>query len=80
MRPSFISTFGMATDQASKLGLGKNKSVVCMYAKYQVVHISKLPIVISFIATHDSNTGHILTLEDQIDPLLNDLRCTIIET
>lgn len=26
----------MATDQASKLGLGKNQSIVCMFSNYQV--------------------------------------------
>jgi Mitogen-activated protein kinase kinase 1 interacting. len=36
MRPSFLSTFGMATDQGSKLGLGKNKALICMYSTYQV--------------------------------------------
>lgn len=36
LRPNFISTFGMATDQGSKLGLGRNKSVICMYSNYQV--------------------------------------------
>lgn len=35
-KPSFISTYTMATDQASKLGLGKNQSAVCMYSNYQV--------------------------------------------
>jgi len=70
----------MATTQASKLGLGVNKSVVCMYAKYQIVHISKLPLVVSFIASQDANTGHILSLEDQIDPILLDLNGVMIET
>lgn len=79
MRPSFISTFGMATDQASKLGLGKNKTVICIYSTYQVIQINKLPMVITFIASSSSNTGHILSLEEQIDPLLNDLKCAIIE-
>lgn len=36
MRASFLSTFGMATDQASKLGLGKNNTIICMYSNYQV--------------------------------------------
>lgn len=36
LRPSFISTFGMATDQASKLGLGRNKTIISMYSSYQV--------------------------------------------
>lgn len=35
-RASFLSTFGMATDQGSKLGLGKNKTIMCMYSNYQV--------------------------------------------
>ena len=37
MRASFLSTFGMATDQGSKLGLGKNKTIICMYSSYQVM-------------------------------------------
>lgn len=40
MRASFLSTFGMATDQGSKLGLGKNKVIICMYSNYQVKHIT----------------------------------------
>lgn len=36
LKPSFISTFGMATDQASKLGLGRNKTIISMYSSYQV--------------------------------------------
>lgn len=35
-RASFLSTFAMATDQGSKLGLGKNKTIICMYSSYQV--------------------------------------------
>lgn len=36
-KPSFIATYTMATDQASKLGLGKNQSIVCMYSNYTVI-------------------------------------------
>lgn len=36
LKPSFLCTFAMATDQSSKLGLGKNKSIVSMYSNYQV--------------------------------------------
>lgn len=35
-KPTFLATYTMATDQASKLGLGKNQSIVCMYSNYQV--------------------------------------------
>lgn len=35
-KPHFLATYTMATDQASKLGLGKNQSIICMYSNYQV--------------------------------------------
>lgn len=79
-RPSFLSTFGMATDQGGKLGLGKNKALICMYSSYQVVQINKLPLVISFIGSVSCNTGQILLLEQHIEPLLSDLRMAVAES
>lgn len=38
LRPGFLSTFALATDQGSKLGLSKNKSIICYYNTYQVTH------------------------------------------
>lgn len=38
LRPGFLSTFALATDQGSKLGLSKNKSIICYYNSYQVRH------------------------------------------
>lgn len=78
-RASFLSTFGMATDQGSKLGLGKNKAIICMYTNYQVVQMNKLPLVISFIASQNCNTGHILSLEHKIDPILSHLKNAVVE-
>jgi len=80
LRPNFISTFGMATDQGSKLGLGRNKSVICMYSNYQVIQINKLPLVLTFIGSDNCNTGHIMSLEEHIDPLLNDLKLAVTES
>lgn len=73
LRPNFISTFGMTTEQASKLGLGKNKTIISMYSSYQVIQINKQPLVITFIGSDNCNTGHILSLEQHISPLLKDL-------
>lgn len=39
LRPAFLSTFALATDQGSKLGLSKNKSIICYYNTYQVLYI-----------------------------------------
>lgn len=40
LRPGFLSTFALATDQGSKLGLSKNKSIICYYNTYQVSECS----------------------------------------
>lgn len=38
--PSVINTFTMSSDQAGKLGIGRNKTVIAMYTNYQVKHSS----------------------------------------
>lgn len=47
MKPSFISTFTMATDQSSKIGLGKNQTIICMYSNYQVRSLLSFSIYFS---------------------------------
>ncbi|XP_006811063.2 ragulator complex protein LAMTOR3, partial [Neolamprologus brichardi] len=59
LRPGFLSTFALATDQGSKLGLSKNKSIICYYNAYQIVQFNRLPLVISFIAGNTANTGKV---------------------
>lgn len=105
MRPNFLTTFAMATDQSSKLGQGRNKTIICMYSSYQVKHrsfntsftslcciflnrlscfqviqMNKLPLILNFVATADCNTGHILSLENLIEPLLGELKGAVIES
>lgn len=36
VKPSFLATFATATDQAGKLGLGKNRNIISVYSNYQV--------------------------------------------
>lgn len=53
MKPAFLSTFAMATDQSSKLGLGRNQHIICMYSNYQVVTAGEqmytdIPVMQSF--------------------------------
>ncbi|XP_032825056.1 ragulator complex protein LAMTOR3 isoform X1 [Petromyzon marinus] len=74
LRPSFLGTFALATDQGSKLGLSKNKSIVCYYSSFQVVHFNRLPLVVSFVASSAANTGLIFTLEKEMSGILEDLR------
>ncbi|XP_077999357.1 ragulator complex protein LAMTOR3-A-like [Glandiceps talaboti] len=77
LRPGFLATFGMATDQGSKLGLSKNKNIICMYSTYQVVQCNKLPLVVSMVAEQDTNTGLLLNLEKDFDEVLQDLKTAI---
>lgn len=80
MRPGFISTFGLAVDQGSKLGLGKTETLICSYSQYQVIQMNKLPLIISFIASDSCNTGHILALESNIDLLMANLTLAVAES
>lgn len=36
LKPIFLATFATATDQAGKLGLGKNHNIISVYSNYQV--------------------------------------------
>ncbi|XP_050522071.1 ragulator complex protein LAMTOR3-A [Daktulosphaira vitifoliae] len=73
-KPSFLSDFNSASEQAGKLELGKNKTVICFYTNYQVVQINCSSVLITFIASEKANTGNILGLEKVLEPLLKDLR------
>ena len=45
LRPSYLSTFGMASDQAGKLGVGKNNKIISMYSNYRVqIFVKKISI------------------------------------
>ncbi|KAG8331000.1 Ragulator complex protein lamtor3 [Homalodisca vitripennis] len=69
----------MATDQGSKLGLGRNNAVICLYNNFQVVQINDLPLIVSFIASHSCNTGHILNHKQTLQQLLQPLKGSVVE-
>lgn len=79
LMPSFIPTFTTACDQASKLGLGRNKTIISMYSNYQVVQMNKLPLILTFVGAENCNTGHILALEQQVDGYLEDIKLAVTE-
>lgn len=80
MKPAFLSTFGLAIDRGSKLGLGKTKTLICSYSQYQVIQMNKLPLIVTFIASDCCNTGYILSLETQLEPILSNLTLVVTET
>ncbi|XP_072169995.1 ragulator complex protein LAMTOR3-like [Diadema setosum] len=77
MKPAFLATFAMAADQASKLGLSANKSIICSYSSYQVVHFNKQPLFVSLIANAKANTGLLMDLESELESLLPELKAAV---
>ncbi|XP_063697049.1 ragulator complex protein LAMTOR3 homolog [Culicoides brevitarsis] len=77
-KPSQLSIFTQCSEQAGKLHLGKNKSIICMYSNYQIIHFNKLPsLIVTFVGSENFNTGYVLSLEEQIDKYLDDLRVAV---
>merc|ERR1712168_997987 len=77
LKPRFLSTFGIATEQASKLGLQSNKSLVTIYNNFQVIFLNKLPLIVTMISSADSNVGMILALEDELEDILGVIKTAL---
>lgn len=73
LRPPFLSTAAAAADQACKLGIGRPRTSVAEYETHQLVHFHKHSFVVSIIASKSANTGLILSLEQQFDPIIEEL-------
>ena len=77
MKPPFLGIFSIASEQASKLGLGKNRSIISYYTGHQVVQFNYYPLVVTFIAQTNSNTGLLYALEEDMRDAVNDLKGAI---
>lgn len=73
LRPSFLSTFGMATDQGSKLGLGKNNAIICSYTNYQVCIL--LLYNFSLVKSLTKRSGLKCSNSSMFFPFLRNYRC-----
>ncbi|KAI8357049.1 Ragulator complex protein LAMTOR3 [Mortierella sp. GBAus27b] len=60
-------TFALASDQASKLGLKKNKSIVSSYGSYQLVQFNHGSLITTFVAKSEANTGLLLELGTELE-------------
>ncbi|XKL60957.1 hypothetical protein PGB90_008014 [Kerria lacca] len=78
-RLHLLSNFSIVAEQASKLGVGRTVSITSMYSNYQVIQIYSSPLIVTFIANVNANTGYIQNLENQLVPLLNDLKEIVME-
>ncbi|KAN0003051.1 hypothetical protein ACTFIZ_009196 [Dictyostelium cf. discoideum] len=74
---SLISTFSSATDQASKLHAGNNKSIVSFFEDRIIVHINVSNVILSIITDTESNVGLILGSQDDLIRSLTNLSNSI---
>lgn len=44
---------------------------------FQVVQMNKSPLIVTFVGSENCNTGHILSLEDEIDKYLDELSAVV---
>lgn len=58
----FINTPFNESFQASKLELGKNKSIISCYSGHQVIQFNYFPLVITFVANGKANTGECISV------------------
>ncbi|XP_005096641.1 ragulator complex protein LAMTOR3-A [Aplysia californica] len=73
LKPSFLSVFGVMTEQASKMGIGVNRRIINFYDRYQTVQLNNNPMHVHFIADQEANTGNILELENDLLDVLKDI-------
>lgn len=76
MQASALSMTVLAADHVAKLGFGKCNTICCEYENYHVVTFNKLPssLVVTLIANSSANTGMLLALGPDFDPVINELR------
>ncbi|KAK4509530.1 uncharacterized protein ATC70_007882 [Mucor velutinosus] len=73
--PIIPTTFSIANNQASKLGLAHNKSIISVYEQYQVIQLDQSPLIITLVADSTANTGLFMNLGNDLlkftEPLID---------
>ncbi|KAJ3415524.1 Ragulator complex protein lamtor3 [Chytridiales sp. JEL 0842] len=70
-KAALSATFSMASDQASKIGLGKTNMVMSVFDEYQIVQFSYAPLILSLIAPSSANSGLLLDIGTKFGPQIN---------
>ncbi|GAB5591923.1 hypothetical protein Unana1_06823 [Umbelopsis nana] len=68
--PSLSTAFSIANNQASKMGLKKNKSIIGIYGLHQVIQIDCYPLIMSLVADSAANTGLFLDFGDELQKMV----------
>lgn len=74
------ATFAVASEQASKLRLGKNQTISSFFEKRTVFHVQHFPLIVSFIGDVDLNIGVLGALVPDIRKSLEGVKKSFVES
>eukprot|EP00042_Codosiga_hollandica_P059682 m.920141 g.920141 ORF g.920141 m.920141 type:complete len:127 (-) comp61451_c0_seq1:172-552(-) len=66
LNSNFLAAAASITDQADKLNMGANQSILAVHDKLQIVHFSFSPLVVTLVATAAASSGTLLDLQPDI--------------
>jgi mitogen-activated protein kinase kinase 1 interacting protein 1 len=78
-RPGFLSAHPSGCEQASKMGMGGNATIVAIYGNYQIVHVLHANIVIILKANSGTLLGDIRGTGERLKPLVEDISAAVLE-
>ncbi|KAF9976385.1 Ragulator complex protein lamtor3 [Actinomortierella ambigua] len=64
---------------ASKLGLKKNKSIVGVFEGYQLVQFNHSPLITTFVASSNANTGLLLELGHDLESVVEEIALALTQ-
>jgi len=78
-RPAFLSAHSASLEQAGKMGMGANETIMAVYQNYQVIHMLYSGVVISLIATTEAILNEIRNTGDSLKPLIQDISVAVLD-
>eukprot|EP00004_Rigifila_ramosa_P017716 TRINITY_DN4336_c0_g1_i1.p1 TRINITY_DN4336_c0_g1~~TRINITY_DN4336_c0_g1_i1.p1 ORF type:complete len:136 (-),score=39.72 TRINITY_DN4336_c0_g1_i1:45-425(-) len=72
------SVFALACEQVTKLGFGNNHMIATFFDNHLVVQINHQPLIITIVASSDSNPGLIMALAPELRSALLPVRDAVL--
>jgi len=69
--------FVVSAEQASKMGVGRTRTITAIYADRVLVHVNAYPLVVSFVAAPDANIGMVHSLCPELVHALEPFHATV---
>jgi hypothetical protein len=80
LEPHFSSSLATCSDQASKLSLGQNRSLVAYFDNYSLIQMNLSPLIVTLFAPPDCNLQLIYNLMPEINRILEPVRQSVLKT